>query len=49
MTTVSKTKLDSKVFKSFISNSMILKICELEIIGNIFDNPELLKGSEENG
>lgn len=27
---IDKTKLDSKVFKSFISNSLILKICELE-------------------
>lgn len=27
---IDKTKLDSKVFKSFISNSMILKVCELE-------------------
>ena len=26
---INKTKLDSKVFKSFISNSLILKICEL--------------------
>lgn len=27
---IDKTELDSKVFKSFISNSLILKICELE-------------------
>lgn len=27
---IDKTNLDSKVFKSFISNSLILKICELE-------------------
>lgn len=27
---INKTTLDSKMFKSFISNSMILKICELE-------------------
>ena len=27
---IDKTKLDSKVFKSFVSNSMILKICELD-------------------
>lgn len=27
---INKTNLDSKVFKSFISNSLILKICELE-------------------
>lgn len=25
-----------------------IETCELEVIGNIFDNPELLKGSEEN-
>lgn len=27
---IDKTKLDSKIFKSFISNSLILKICTLE-------------------
>ena len=27
---INKTDLDSKVFKSFISNSLIIKICELE-------------------
>jgi len=27
---INKTKLDSKVFKSFISNSLIIKICELK-------------------
>lgn len=27
---INKTKLDSKVFKSFISNSLILKVCELK-------------------
>ena len=27
---IDKTKLDSKVFKSFIANSLIIKICELE-------------------
>lgn len=27
---IDKTELDSKLFKSFISNSLILKICELE-------------------
>lgn len=30
ITEINKTKLDSKVFKSFVSNSMILKICDLE-------------------
>ena len=25
-----------------------IETCELEVIGNIFDNPELLKGSEES-
>ena len=27
---IDKTKLDSKVFKSFVSNSMLLKICDLK-------------------
>ena len=27
---IDKTNLESKIFKSFISNSLILKICELE-------------------
>jgi len=30
MNEINKTNLDSKVFKSFISNSLILKICELK-------------------
>ena len=42
---IDKTNLDSKTFKSFISNSLILKICELE--GN--DYKEYKKILKEQG
>ena len=42
---IDKTNLDSKIYKSFISNSLILKICELE--GN--DYKEYKKLLKEQG